>query len=285
MNLPVMVPGLDRDTILAWCHAVDEGPWSSLALGERINFPNPELFTTLAAAAVATERVRLVTNVVVLPMHDPVLVAKQLATVDVLSGGRLTVGVGVGGRAEDYASVGATWSGPKLQRLADAVDRMRRTWAGEVVGDALRPVEPAPLQDHVPVLAGSLGPRSIERAAQWGDGIVGFSFGLDAAELVTTFGQVRAAWASAGRPSPYLATGTWFSLDTDGPTQMDDYLHRYLNFFGDGAASIAPMATVRSASALEAAIGRARDAGADEVLLTPTTASVEELRRAEDVLF
>ena len=57
MNLPVMVPGLDRDCILEWCRRIDAGPYSTLASGERIVFPNPEIMVTLAAAAAATERV------------------------------------------------------------------------------------------------------------------------------------------------------------------------------------------------------------------------------------
>ena len=49
MNVPVMVPGLDRDRILAWCRGIDEGPYSSLAVGERINFPNPAAMVILSA--------------------------------------------------------------------------------------------------------------------------------------------------------------------------------------------------------------------------------------------
>ena len=89
LHLPVMVPGLDREKILRWSRRIDEGPFSTLAVGERINFPNPEAMVTLSAAAAVTERVALAFGVLVLPMHRPVLLAKQLATLDVLCGGRL----------------------------------------------------------------------------------------------------------------------------------------------------------------------------------------------------
>jgi alkanesulfonate monooxygenase SsuD/methylene tetrahydromethanopterin reductase-like flavin-dependent oxidoreductase (luciferase family) len=89
MTLPTMVAGLDRQTILEWCRRIDAGPFSTLAAGERIAYPNQEMLTTLAAAAAVTERVRIATTIVVLPMHGTGLVAKQLATIDVLSGGRL----------------------------------------------------------------------------------------------------------------------------------------------------------------------------------------------------
>ena len=107
MNLPVMVPGLDRDLILEWCQRIDAGPYASLAAGERITFPNPEIMVTLSAAAALTQRVRIFFNVLVLPMHNAVLKAKELATLDLISGGRLTLGVGAGARKEDFRAVDA----------------------------------------------------------------------------------------------------------------------------------------------------------------------------------
>jgi len=291
MNLPVMVPGLDRDTILAWCRAIDAGPWDTLALGERISFPNPEAITTLAAAAAVTERVEILFNVAVVPMHDPVLLAKQLATIDVISDGRLTVGVGVGGRAEDYRAVGAEWEGPKLTRLADGVARMRAVWGGEVVGGARRPVEPFPVQAGGPaILAGALGPRSIARAAQWADGLLGFDFSFDSGAVGDAFDRYRRAWSDAGRQgAPRLASGTWFALgdaehDGDGRAQMRTYLKRYLNFLEPATDDLIPLASITNGEALAAAARRARDLGADDFVLTPTTASLDELHRAAEIL-
>ena len=98
MTMPVMEPDLDASTLKAWARAIDDGPFSSLCWGERIAFDNPEAVTLLGALAAWTDRVRLVTTVVVPQLHDPVMLAKALATGDMLSGGRLTVGLGVGGR-------------------------------------------------------------------------------------------------------------------------------------------------------------------------------------------
>ena len=288
MNLPVMVPGLDRATLHAWCLGIDAGPFSSLAVGERINFPNPELTVTLSAAAAWTTRVRLLYNVLVLPLHPEVLAAKQVATLDVLSGGRVTLAVGVGGRVEDYAAVGVPWDGKLLARLERQVARMRCVWAGErVVPSALRPVEPLPLQPGgPPVLAGAIFPKSVARAARWADGLCGFSFTLAADELPATFARARAAWQAAGRiTSPRLVTGCWFALGPRGRSQMDEYLTRYLNFFGDAAAGMIARVPTVSARALRDAVTRAQDAGADECVLVPTTADPDELRRVEDILF
>ena len=98
LNLPVMVPGLDRQTILEWSRRIDTGPFSSLCAGERVNFPKPEIVVTLSAAAAVTERVKIVPTVFVVPLHPPLLLAKRIATLDVLSGGRVVLGVGVGAR-------------------------------------------------------------------------------------------------------------------------------------------------------------------------------------------
>src|SRR3546814_14450190 len=106
MTMRVMEPDLDAVTLKTWEKVIDDGPFSSLCWGERIAFDNPDPMTLLGALAAWTDRVRLVTTVVVPQLHDPVALAKALATGDVLSGGRLTVGLGVGGRHEDYASVG-----------------------------------------------------------------------------------------------------------------------------------------------------------------------------------
>jgi len=287
MNLPVMVPGMDRASILDWSRAIDAGPFSSLALGERITFPNPDILVTASAAATVTERVRIFLNVLVLPMHPELLAAKQLATLDVLCGGRVVVGVGVGGREEDYRALDVPWSPAPLGRLERQVRRMRAAWAGEMVVDgALRPVEPAPVQaGGPPVLAGSLYPQSIRRAAHWADGICGFSFSTSEAEVRGAFDLARGAWADVGRATPpRLVTGTWFALGPEAAEQMERYLRRYLNFLGRAAASVIATVPTTSAPQLRDALRRMEDAGADEVLLVPTTTDLDELRRVEDLL-
>ena len=101
MTLPVMAPGLDRDTFLQWCERTDAGFFASIAAGERISFFNPDITAALAAASILTKRVKIVSGVFVPMLHHPVMLAKQLATIDVLSGGRLIAGIGVGGREQD----------------------------------------------------------------------------------------------------------------------------------------------------------------------------------------
>lgn len=288
MNLPVMVPGLDRRTVLEWCRRIDAGPFATLAAGERITFPNPEVMVTLSLAAAATERVRLAFTVIVLPLHhSAVLLAKQVATLDVLSGGRVVCGVGVGARVEDYRAAGAPFDARRLRRLEQQVAEMRRVWAGEnIVPGALRPVEPLPLQPGGPELwAGALAPDSIRRAARWADGICGFSFGPSADEVAFAWETARAAWQAAGRPAPRLVTCCWFALGRDARAQLDTYLHRYLNFMGeDVARHLARGVTTDSPAALRRVVGELAALGTDELLLVPTTSDPEELERVADAL-
>ncbi len=153
MTLPVMEPDLWADgpaTLEAWARAIDDGPFASLCFGERMAFDNPETLTLLGAVAAWTTRVRLVTTVVVPQLHDPVLLAKSLATGDQLAGGRLTVGVGVGGREEDYRAAGADPATQTIRGMAERVAVMRRVWAGEQVTEAVRPVGPPCVQDGRP---------------------------------------------------------------------------------------------------------------------------------------
>ena len=97
--LPYMERDFGRDEILGWCRDVDAGPWSSLSCGERITGYTLEMRSMLSAAAAVTERVRLMPSLYVLPMHSAVWAAKEVATLDVISGGRVTLCVGVGGRS------------------------------------------------------------------------------------------------------------------------------------------------------------------------------------------
>jgi len=288
LNLPAMVPGLDRHLILEWCRRVDAGPFSSFACGERINFPNPEVMVTMAAAAAVTERVRLVFSILVLPMHSPVLIAKQIATLDVLSGGRVTLGLGVGGRQEDYTAVGATFDDRRIGRMEKQIEIMRRVWSGEpVVEGALRPVEPLPVQEGGPeLLAGAIMPRSIARAAQWADGLTDFSFGPSLEEIENKMRLAREAWQEAGRADPpRFVASFWYALGDGARAQLDEYLERYLNFMGpELSKALIPTVTTTSAARLKELAAALEGMGVDELILVPTTSDPDEVDRVADIL-
>lgn len=286
MTLPTMLP-TSREQLVAWCRGIDEGPWSGLAVPERITYPSAELMTTLAAAAVLTERVRLTTTIVVLPSHDEVRAAKQLATVDVLSNGRLTVGVGVGGRDHDYEAVGAS-TARRWQRLDDQVARMRSTWRGEPPFAGADPVGPTPVQPGgPPLIAGVAGPKATARAARWADGVDGpWAVTGTTANLARAAERVRAAWADAGREdAPVISTSLWYALGPDAGDRLHRYVYDYMRIFGDDVARAgAESARCNSVDALRATVDEVAAAGLDELWLVPTTADPAELERTRDAL-
>jgi alkanesulfonate monooxygenase SsuD/methylene tetrahydromethanopterin reductase-like flavin-dependent oxidoreductase (luciferase family) len=289
MTLPVMEPDLDAATLESWARTVDEGPFSSLCFGERIAFDNPETMTLLGAVAAWTERVRLVTTVVVPQLHDTVMLAKALATADLLSGGRLTVGVGVGGRDEDYRAVGADLSRQTMGEMAERVATMRRIWAGERVVDAVRPVGPAPVQACGPeVLVGTMGPRTVRHAAGWADGLAGVTLDLDAAAVSELFELARRSWAEAGRGEPRLTTSFWFALGEAEPArgQVHRHLRHYMNWLPvDLVDAMAPTTGFAgSEEELARVLVRFAEIGADEVNLIPTSSDLTQVTRVADVV-
>ncbi len=293
MTLPVMEPDLWADgpaTLEAWARAVDDGPFASLCFGERMAFDNPETLTLLGAVAAWTSRVRVTTTVVVPQLHDPVLLAKSLATGDQLTRGRLTVGVGVGGREEDYRAAGADPATQSIAGLAERVAVMRRVWNGEQVTDAVRPVGPPCVQDGGPeLLVGTMGPRTIRDAATWADGLAGVTLDLDVTAVSELFSLARDAWSAAGRDVPRLTTSFWFALD-DGSGAARGQVHRHLRHYMNWLPPVlvdamAPTTGFAGTPAeLRDVLKRLADVGADEVHLIPTSSDVEQVARVGELL-
>ncbi len=293
MTLPVMEPDLwaRPDTLERWSRAVDAGPYSSLCFGERMAFDNPETLTLLGAVAAWTSRVRLVTTVIVPQLHQPAPLAKALATADRLSGGRLTVGLGVGGRVEDYRA--ASSEAPQtMGELAARVAVMKRIWAGEHVTDAVRPVGPPPLQPGgPPLLVGSMGPRTVRSAAAWAAGLAGFDLDLDIEAIGRLYDVARSAWADAGRPAPLLTTSFWVALapsPTDVPAaraQVHRHLRHYLNWLPPDLVDAMAQTTgfAGTAPELRDLLRRLEDIGTDEVHVIPTSSDIALVERVAEL--
>jgi alkanesulfonate monooxygenase SsuD/methylene tetrahydromethanopterin reductase-like flavin-dependent oxidoreductase (luciferase family) len=288
MTMPVMEPDLDAGVLENWARAIDEGPFSSLCWGERIAFDNPDNLTLLGALAAWTSRVRLVSTVIVPQLHDPVMLAKGLATGDMLSGGRLTVGIGVGGRHEDYHAVGADPATQTMRAMAERVAVMKRVWAGEKITESVLPVGPLPVQaGGPPLFVGSMGPKTIRSAAAWADGLAGTTLDLDAAKQKELFDVARAAWAQAGKPKPHLVTSFWFAFGSPehAHAQVHRHLRRYTNWIPpEYVDAMAPMTGwAGGEDELLAVLRKFEAIGADEVQLIPTSPDLDQLHRAADV--
>jgi probable F420-dependent oxidoreductase len=142
----------------------------------------------LCFAAAVTSRIGVATGVLLLPEHNPVLAAKQAATLDVLSGGRLTLGIGIGWSAEEFAALGIPFA-RRGQRAAEYVAAMRRLWSDDVASfsgeftsfEAVR-VNPKPVRGRrIPVVVGGNSDAALRRVASFGDGWYGFNLTAAAA--------------------------------------------------------------------------------------------------------
>ena len=131
IGLPVSRP----EALLDWAQRADDGPFTTLGLADRLIWDNPEPLVTLAALAGATSRIRLQTEVLLAPLREPALLAKQAATLDRLSGGRFTLGLGVGGRADEFDLVGVDLR-TRGRRFDEQLTTMKDIWSGGPIGPA-----------------------------------------------------------------------------------------------------------------------------------------------------
>lgn len=273
LALPNMATGWTRQTFLDWCRVAEEGPFSSISCGERITFRNTEMITSLAAAAALTTRPRVMVNLAVTPWHETALLAKQMATIDVLSDGRLDVGVGVGARGQDFEAMHASMH-HRHQRVDEQVAELRRLWnGGEPVPGAPSLGPPVVQEGGPPIYAGALGPKSLARAAKWADGITGFSLNADPAELTPAIEAARAAWSNAGREDhPRFASACFTVCGVpDAADRLRQFTGEYMAIFGDEMADLmAGLARLDSVQTLAEALRRtAAETDVDEVVLVP----------------
>ena len=285
--LPYMKAGLTRDDYLRWFRAIDEGPFSSLSCGERVHGPTYDMRVLLSAAAAMTSKVEITPTLYVLPMHNAVRVAKEIATLDILSGGRVNkVALGYGGRELDYQAVGARFQG-RYGRMDRQVAEMRQVWDGQELVDGGGPIGPRPTHPGGPqLLAGAMGPKSIERCAQWAQGLYAWSGNGEQDELERSFAMADAAWERAGQAQrPYRLGGFWYTLAEDGQRKLYDYVYDYLAIAGPEIATMMAQSVHRSsADAVAEALDNAEAAGCEELFLVPATAEIAEVERVAEII-
>ena len=284
--LPYMKPELDRKILLYWMRASDEGPFHSLTCGERIHTGAIEMTTTLGAAAAATERVRIVPSLYVLPMHDAVWAAKEIATLDLLSGGRVTVTVGVGGRPMDYEAVGASFA-RRHQRMDEQVAVMKSVWRGEPVLEGGDVIGPPPVQPGgPPILAGTMGPKATRRAAEWADGLYMWSGNGQKAEIERMIHQGDAAWEDAGREQKFgRFAGFWCSLADDAQARTQQYVYDYLEILSpELGKAMAKTMDRTTPEKINASLDWMEELGVEETYLVPTTCDTADIDRLSELI-
>jgi alkanesulfonate monooxygenase SsuD/methylene tetrahydromethanopterin reductase-like flavin-dependent oxidoreductase (luciferase family) len=273
VGLPAAIRGADPGILVPWARRAEAGPFTSLGVVDRIRYPSLDPLTALAAAAAATERIGLVTMVMIAPLRTAAVLAKEAATVQAISGGRLVLGLGIGARADDYEAAGIPTAG-RGDRMAAQIRILRDTWEDDQVGPALS----AP----PPILAGGTSDAAVARVALHADGYV--HGGGPPRSFGRVVEKVRTAWRDAGRPGePQLWAQGYFALGDDARAAGLASMRDYYAFTGPFADRIAE-GLLTTPQAVAAFLRGYEELGCDELVLLPAVADVEQLDRLQDVL-
>ena len=301
IGLPLVGAGISPGIVADWARRAEDAGLDSVGILDRIVYENYDPLIALAYAAGATTRIRLVTSILMTPLRPTAVLAKELASLDNLSGGRLTVGVGLGGRPDDYAACGVDWQ--QRGKIFDAqLEDLRAIWRGERRWTGRR-IGPVPQRPQGPeMLIGGLV-KSIERTVAFGDGWIGGWIadirdghayghsgnpkGPDAGpeRLETKIANVRQAWHQAGRDGePKIVAGAYFTLDPAGRETARAYL---AHFYGHDSLLKEDVvnAVAITPERILAYVEAAQRAGCDLIKLQPCSKSLDELDRLIDVVY
>jgi len=238
--------------------AAEEAGLESVWTGEHVVLPDPQVppspappghpmldpAACLAFLAGQTQRLRLATGIVILPQRNPLLLAKEMASVDVLSGGRLILGVAAGYLEPEFRALGVPFAG-RGPRTDEAIDALRAIWTQEkpsFAGAHFRfadvDAHPRPLQQpHPPIVVGGHSPGAFRRAVSRGNGWYGFFQGLEATDACLA--GLAAAAKEVERPA---ALGE-LEISISPPPGLDaDQVRRYQDL---GVARLVPVPLAR----------------------------------------
>jgi alkanesulfonate monooxygenase SsuD/methylene tetrahydromethanopterin reductase-like flavin-dependent oxidoreductase (luciferase family) len=233
----------------------------------------------LAAAAGATKTIGLFTNVLLAPVWPPVLFAKEAAGIDAVSGGRLTLGLGVGGRPDDFVVDGFGLAG-RGRRFEEDLAVYRDVWQGELIGGGPNPAV-TPGARQIPLIIGGGAPASFDRMARWGQGYV--TPAAPPPAVAPAFEAARAAWAQAGREgSPYLVAVAYFAVGDiqQGRANVWDYC----TVHGEEIARMMADGVAGGQGPIKDRVAAYADLGVDELIFTPSVGDIDEISRLADTV-
>jgi alkanesulfonate monooxygenase SsuD/methylene tetrahydromethanopterin reductase-like flavin-dependent oxidoreductase (luciferase family) len=275
IGLPNTVPGTEGRTLIDWARHAEEAGFSTLGTIGRLVYPNYEELIALSAAAAVTSQIRLTTGVLLAPLYtNSALFAKQAASLDRLSGGRLVLGLGLGGRDDDFAASGVSTQG-RGHRLEEQVAMMKRVWAGEEFGYA-GGIGPEPARRGGPeIILGGSTEATFRRVARLADGwIMG---GGTPDMFAQAAAGVDQAWQEADRAGrPRKLTLAYFGLGPEARSQAEGYLLHYYGWLGEIANMIAGSAAV-SPEMVKSYVAAFEAGGCDEIIFVPTASRLDQV--------
>ncbi len=283
VGIPNTVPGASGPQLLDWARRAEAAGFSSLATIGAVSYPGYEELTLFAAAGAVTERIRFLPNVLIAPARSTAELAKQAASVDQLTGGRLTLGLGIGWRASDFQLTGRDF-GDRGRRFDEQLRDLQKAWAGEPLVDGTRPVGPPPVQQPgVPLIIGGTADASIRRAVEFGMGWTAGGLPPDAVGGMAE--KVQSAWTEAGRDGrAKIVALAYFSLG-DTLDASRQYLLDYYQPMGNETAEMVAGSALRSPESITAAVDAFTQAGVDEFILDPTVPDPAQVDLLAETVF
>jgi alkanesulfonate monooxygenase SsuD/methylene tetrahydromethanopterin reductase-like flavin-dependent oxidoreductase (luciferase family) len=279
IGIPNQVRNVDPKIVGPWASAAEEAGFSTLGTVGRIAYPGVADTVALAVAAGATSRIGLFSNVLLGPPWPAALLAKEIAGIDGASGGRLTLGLGIGGREDDFVVDGLPMKGLGKRMDAD-LEVYRSVWAGEPVGGGSNPAVPAGTR-QVPLMFGGMAPAALARMAKHGIGYVGAS--VPPAMVAGTFDGARAAWKAAGRDGePKLTAIAYFAFDDYATGRAN--VHDYYGAMGDQIADLIADSVSFGADRVRETVKAFEELGADELILNPTVPDLGQIAKLAEVV-
>ncbi|MBB5912728.1 alkanesulfonate monooxygenase SsuD/methylene tetrahydromethanopterin reductase-like flavin-dependent oxidoreductase (luciferase family) [Nocardia transvalensis] len=281
MHVGLGLPIADPTVLPDWARRAEAGPFTTLGLLDRLVYDNPEPLVALALLAGATSRIKVQTEVLIAPLRDPALLAKQTATLDRMTGGRFVLGLGVGGRDDDHEASG-TDIRTRGRRLDEQIGLMRRLWSGESYSDSCGPIGPAP---HTPggpeLLFGGFQPAALDRVGRWGGGFLAAAAPSWAGGL---FDTVRRSWRDHGRPGePRIVAQVNVALGADSVIEdARTRMSAYYEFSGRAEFMVEGM--LATPATIRTALTQFEDLGADEVMLYCYGRDPNQVDRLADTL-
>ncbi len=267
IGLPNAVPDAGGEEIVEFARRAEAQGFSSLGTIDRIAYGNYEPLIALAAAAVVTERIGLMTSVMLGPLRlNAVQTAKQALSVNQLSGGRLTLGIGLGAREDDYEVSGIGYT-DKAEKLETMLDHVEETFADERIG---------PRAAGAPqILIGGHADAAFRRAARYGQGwIAGGAPPDQYAEMATS---ARRAWADAGNEGePRLGALAYFALGDDAEASARRYLTDYYAFLGAETAEMIAASAATDPDTVKRYIAAFEGAGCGELIMFPCSSDPDQ---------
>jgi alkanesulfonate monooxygenase SsuD/methylene tetrahydromethanopterin reductase-like flavin-dependent oxidoreductase (luciferase family) len=278
LGLPSRIVGASAELMLEWATRADRGPFSSVVVTDRVVSQALEPLAVLAIAAGATKRVRLMTSVVIGPTRETTLLARQAATIDALSGGRLSLGVGIGVRENDYWATGFEFH-RRGRRVDEQLPILRRLWTGESLSNKIGPIGPPPARSGGPeLLIGGYVPAVARRIANWGDGYMAPGGG-EPESMLKLWRQTLKLWKEMGREGqPRWVGASYFALGPKASEQASVYIQANYGFNPELAARrLRSLPT--TGKAVEEAIKRQTDMGVDEFIMRPCAEELDQMER------